>query len=483
MDKNNFTIFGNKVPPVSIRKAQRVRRKYRKRYGTAEQIPKGYRATPLEIFEAELGLKLLEQTDQNELEEVKNGIVIGTIRMGYGHYRMAIAAASAAESMGITPYLLDFASVEGSTASRALNRLNTLYSLGSRLSQRVKPFNRFVWEPITSDVAKKLRYTPRDILTTQLFVDVCKPLPATLPFVSTHPWTSHTAVHAGINRVVTMIPDNYPLAFHLSEGSIHCVQTPSSYIGYRCLKNMGEGDEMLHPIPEDEIVYAGHYVDHEIVSHVELDCEQRMRRVSDGKPRRILLSIGGAGAQQNVFARIISFLIPAVREGKAVVFMNIGEHHDIWKRIKRLLGRKNVDYVVHSDWASTREFTREILTDDVEGLHIFMHDNPFAAVYLTNLLMRGSDVVVTKPSELSFYPVPKLFIQRVGRHEAWGAIRGAELGDGTMETRSYNSLFQHLRLIIEENDLIPFFCRNIIRNKQAGLYDGAYTVIKTALGY
>ena len=42
--------------------------------------------------------------------------------------------------------------------------------------------------------------------------------------------------------------------------------------------------------------------------------------------------------------------------------------------------------------------------------------------------------MITKPSELSV-PVPKLFIN-VSRHEVWGAIRGSELGDGTLETES-----------------------------------------------
>ena len=38
-------------------------------------------------------------------------------------------------------------------------------------------------------------------------------------------------------------------------------------------------------------------------------------------------------------------------------------------------------------------------------------------------------------SELAFYPVPKLFIKRVGGHEQWGAIHSAEIGDGTLECR------------------------------------------------
>jgi hypothetical protein len=95
--------------------------------------------------------------------------------------------------------------------------------------------------------------------------------------------------------------------------------------------------------------------------------------------------------------------------------------------------------------------------------------------------MRAADVMITKPSELAFYPVPKLFIQRVGKHEAWGAIHGSEIGDGTLETASEPSLRQALRLLIEEDDLIELYCGNIIRNARAGVYDGAYHAVQYAL--
>ena len=88
-----------------------------------------------------------------------------------------------------------------------------------------------------------------------------------------------------------------------------------------------------------------------------------------------------------------------------------------------------------NDWEDTKKFAEDALTGDVIGIHGFWHENIFEAVYCTNLLMRSCDVLVTKPSELSFYPVPKLFIKRVGGHEQWGAIHSAEIGDGTLECR------------------------------------------------
>ena len=135
-----------------------------------------------------------------------------------------------------------------------------------------------------------------------------------------------------------------------------------------------------------------------------------------------------------------------------------------------------------SDWEDTKKFAEDALTDDVIGIHGFWHENIFEAVYCTNLLMRSCDVLVTKPSELSFYPVPKLFIKRVGGHEQWGAIHSAEIGDGTLECRDIPHTLQMMKLFLEEKTMFCDMCDNIVKNKEAGIYDGAYKVVELAFG-
>ena len=112
----------------------------------------------------------------------------------------------------------------------------------------------------------------------------------------------------------------------------------------------------------------------------------------------------------------------------------------------------------------------------------FWHKNIFEAVYATNLLMRSADVLVTKPSELAFYPVPKLFIKRVGKHEMWGAIHSAEVGDGTLECRDIPHTIQMIDLFREDENLLKDMCNSIVENKKSGLYDGAYKVVELAMG-
>ena len=67
-------------------------------------------------------------------------------------------------------------------------------------------------------------------------------------------------------------------------------------------------------MPKDSLVYTGHYIDHELVQGIEEDCAARRARKMQKKPMRFLLTIGGAGAQKEIFAEIIRYLIPHIRD-------------------------------------------------------------------------------------------------------------------------------------------------------------------------
>ncbi len=472
-------VFGNRLPPRAVRRAVRLRRWLERRF-PVDRLPAAYGCSADPVATPCLGIRYIGET--GDPIEADRGVVIGTIRMGYGHYRISLAIASAAASMGLTPYWLDFMAFGDSRAAQSIAYLDGLYSFGSRLSQRSKLFNRYVWERLTADSGMKLSSIARDNELARLYAPVCVPLPSDIGFIATHPWTARAAIHAEMGCVVTAIPDNLPMAFHLAPGSIHAVQTPSGYFGYRSLRNMGDG-EMLSPMPDAEIRYAGHFVDHELVSNIDLDCDLRLRRVRDRRSRRVLLTLGGAGAQLHVFESIIRFLRPYVEAGKAVLLVNMGDHRDRWNELRPALEAAGVGCTVRESWDQARAFAEEARAGEVSGINVFVFDRIFPAVYMTNLLMRAADLMITKPSELSFYPVPKLFIHRVGRHEAWGAIRGAEIGDGTLETESEASVMLALKLTIEEDDLIPFYCQNIVKNHRSGVYDGAYNVVRLAADY
>jgi hypothetical protein len=265
---------------------------------------------------------------------------------------------------------------------------------------------------------------------------------------------------------------------------VHTIQCRNSYQGYRILNGMNK-KKVNQPLPSDALIYTGHYIDHELVSNIEADCEARIRRREEGKPLRFLLTIGGAGAQKEIFAAIIRYLIPHIKKKRAALYVNVGDYKNVWEALLAEIPEMKELSVEHfNNWADTESFAGRALdtSQEITGIHGFWHENIFEAVYCTNLLMRSCDVLVTKPSELAFYPVPKLFIRRVGKHEMWGAIHSAEMGDGTLECRDIPHTIQMLSLFLKDKNYLKDMCENIMQNKKTGLYDGAYRVVEIAMG-
>ena len=129
-----------------------------------------------------------------------------------------------------------------------------------------------------------------------------------------------------------------------------------------------------------------------------------------------------------------------------------------------------------------------------------------------------ADVLCAKPSELAFYPVPKLNIRRVGDHEvrprprprppphphphprssptpiprapspnpppplqAYSALRSSELGDGTLEARELEDAMAYVNLFVKGPDLLTQMNKCIMVNGKAGLYDGCKVAVQCVL--
>ncbi len=481
MTDRSKMIFGNSMSEKTIRKAAKSKQKYIKKFGDDSGV--NYNVTTKENAHigSFLGVQdvLLEDGPSNFDRD--KGIIVGNIRMGFGHYRISMAMASAAKSMGYTPYWMDLNSYPQTTCTKVISAQNDLYSLGSRLSKNAL-FNKLVWEPMNYEGFRALSYNAADQKNAELMAPVFRNVPKDIPLIGTHVWPSQAALHGGMKYVVNAIPDNWPMALHYAEGSLHTIQCQNAFQGYRICNGMN-GKEVCREMPEDSLVYTGHYVDHELVSNIEADCDARLARKKNGEPMRFLLTIGGAGAQKEIFAAIIHHLLPAIKQEKAALFVNVGDYINVWESLSKEIPEMNELTTSHFDnFEETSDFASHALKERVTGIHAFYHGNIFEAVYCTNLLMRSCDVLVTKPSELSFYPVPKLFIRRVGKHEMWGAIHSAEMGDGTLECRDIPHTIQMLDLFMKEEGLLKGMCESIVRNNSIGLYNGAYKVVELAMG-
>ena len=475
-DKSSV-IFGNQIDKKTIKQGNKSKKKYIKKFG--DDSNKEYhlgteKIDTLDFIDCD-NLVLSEQ-DQ-KLDD--KAVIVGNIRMGFGHYRISIALASCARALGYKPYWMDLASFDA-TGSKMIRAQNDLYSLASRISQKSHLFNHFIWEPLNSEGFRQLTYNSKDQKNAELLAPLYFNLPKDVPFVATHVWPSQGAVHAGLTHVVNAIPDNWPMALHLSEGAIHAVQTPFAYLGYKMLNGMAK--KPLKGLKEEEIYEVGHYVDHELVANIEKDVEARINRINNDEPARMLASIGGAGAGAKSFIQIVEHLMNYVKEEKVALFINVGDHMDMYELLcKKVKGFKNNAVTFFDDYQKVKEFVNDMDNKKLSGLYVFCHKDIFEAVYTTNLLMRHVEILITKPSELAYYPVVKVMMKHIGGHEVYGSIHAQEYGDSTFECPDKKSMSEMLDRLINDKKLLIHLNKQIIKLKEAGVYDGGYKVIKLAV--
>lgn len=480
MDRSKI-IFNNPISSKDYQNAEKNKQKYLKKFTDDRDVVYPLYVDENKVLNPLLGIQNIVTVKTNNSINQDNGIIIGNIRMGFGHYRISIAIASAAYSMGITPYWFDLHAYQETSGGKIIKHLNNLYSMGSRWSQKYPLFNKYYWEPLNSEGFRQLSYNAVDQKVSELMTPIFKQIPKTMPFVATHVWPAQAAIHAGVDRVINVIPDNWPMALHLAEGSIHTVQTPSSYLGYRSLRGMAK-NKKLNPIPSDQLFDVGHYIDHELLVNLESDCQKRLDRIKNNQSKRVLLTVGGAGAQKEIFSEIIRFLLPKVKNQEVTLLINVGDHLKVWEGLcEDIPELKTLTNTHFNHWEQTVNFAKSLSDNKVYGIHSFYHEDIFAAVYSTNLLMPNTDILITKPSELAFYPVPKLMIKRVGGHEAWGAVRAQEVGDGTYECETVQSTLQMLDLMLVDKEILSSFNLNIMKAYRMGVYDGAYKVVQLAI--
>ncbi len=470
-------IFGNKIDAKTVKAADKSRAKYLKKYGDDSGADYKIGFKRIDAL-GDMNVSNIVFSSENEPFPEKP-LIVGNIRMGFGHYRISIAMASCARALGYDPCWLDLASFDA-TGSKMIREQNDMYSLASRISQKSRLFNRIVWEPLNSEGFKKITYNAKDQKNSELLVPIFKNIPKDIPYIATHVWPAQGAVHAGMKNVVNAIPDNWPMALHLAEGSIHTVQTPFAYLGYKTLG--GFAKTPLSPMPESDIKEVGCYVDHELLKDLENDNKKRADRAKGSGPVRILMNVGGAGAGGDMFRAMISHLLPYVDRGEVALFLNTGDHTAVFDSMASLIGKRDDLHIFKDDYDGLKARVEAIRDGDAHGVTLVCDGDIFRAVYATNLLMPVCDLLVTKPSELAYYPIPKLYMKHIGGHEVYGAIHGREFGDSTDEYPTKRSVCEALDTLLRDREIIPHLCEQINKLKAQGYYDGAYRCVRLAAG-
>ncbi|CAM9676648.1 unnamed protein product, partial [Hapterophycus canaliculatus] len=211
-----------------------------------------------------------------------------------------------------------------------------------------------------------------------------------------------------------------------------------------------------------QVRLAGHWVPKGVHATIEPDCKARIVRADSGvSPRRLLVPVGGAGAQRKFVSGFVRNLLEPLKDGRVRLLLNAGDHASMQESLKKCLEEMGVAFEVISDFQKMKDLIARLHLSIDEGADetkgegseafiervlaaekglppviMFAFDDYFPAVAATDMLVPVADILCCKPSELAFYPLPKLMIRRVGDHEAHSATRAAEIGDGTPEVRT-----------------------------------------------
>lgn len=433
------------------------------------------------------GLKVTERASESSPDhkidldpETPAPLIVGTIRMGFGHHRIAYAACSWAleEAANYTTYFHDLLNIESEEAD-LIRSTDALYSKLSRIASNFGgPIEKLWGKAMLSGDGDALRISG---LTAVHLQPLFRDLPRDTPIVATHCYVALTAVAAGFTNVINLVIDNHAQWFVVVPGCLNLVQGPKNYQNF--LK-MGVQPENLQ--------YAGHWIPRDLVVNIPTDCTRRINRVAAGfgkegfLPRRFLIPVGGAGAQRKFIVNLVRALGPYVATGKVQLFLNAGDHDHMKAAFASVLteiGLTTDKYDTVRTLDGVREFREKLLAGEEPNtaVTLFSFDEYFPAVATTDLLSRVSDVLACKPSELAFYPVPKLMIRRVGDHEAFSALRAAELGDGTLEARELEDCLTYINLCVNGPELLTHMNEQIIKGAREGVYDGCKNAIQIAL--
>lgn len=477
----------NPVDPIKVVFAARAQ------LGSAVASPE---TIPLEMFSSPFikGLNVVRRQGQTtpanatgvqQLDDFLKGagskkpVVVMTIRMGFGHHRLAYSTVSWALGMGYPTVFHDMLNIESEQADMLVST-DDLYSKLSRLSSEMGGMVELaLGKLLLQGDANALRVAS---LTAAHLQPLVRAYPKDTPIITTHQIAALAAVAAGFTNVVNLVVDNYPQWFLTVPKAQNLMQGP---VNYQAFLRMG--------IKPAEVGLAGAWCPKEMVDNIPADCQRRINRARKGfgdskdsiQARRILVPVGGAGAQKTYISNFLRTIADLIKNGKLQIFLNAGDHKHMKVAFVAVLKELKIDYTLVSTMEGMTSFQEHLLKSETnepeKAVTLFAYDEYIPAVVTTDILCRVSDVLACKPSEMAFYCVPKLMLRRVGEHEAFSAKRASELGDGTVEAREMTDVREFIDLFLASPDVLVQMNECVMKNNEIGIYSGCKNAVESAM--
>ncbi|MGA8893326.1 MAG: hypothetical protein WB493_17330 [Anaeromyxobacteraceae bacterium] len=413
--------------------------------------------------------------------------LVAAVDMGYGHMR---AARPIARALGVEVVHVDRAPLVGPEEKRVWDRVRAAYEWTSRASQVPVLGGPFRWalESVT-DIPhlhpyRDLSAPTRGVAALERMVrrELGRGLVERLretgaPLVTTFYSPAIAADAAGLGNVWCVVTDsdiNRVWAPREAERTgIHYL-VPSPRAGRR-LQSYG--------VPAHRITFTGFPLPHELVGGKDLpalrrDLAARLVRLDpahtfrmdhredlahflgplpgeeEGRPPTVTFAVGGAGAQAGMARQILPGVRRALEEGRLRLVLVAGV-------------RPTVEAI----------FREEVRIAGLEpalgaGLEILRADSLEEYFQRFDAALARTDVLWTKPSELSFYAalgLPLVFATPVGVHERYNRRWVRESGAGLVQ-RDPSAAWQWLSDWLEDGTLAAAAWSGFTRLPKHGLY-------------
>ena len=375
--------------------------------------------------------------------------MVASVDMGYGHLR---AARPLARALGIDIVHVDREPLVGAEEKKVWERVRSAYEWTSRISQTPvlgRPF-RWLLDSVT-DIPRLHPYRDlsrptqgvmaldRLIRRRSLGKGLVTRLQETQDALVTTFYSPAIAADcAGLNNVFCVVTDsdiNRVWAPLLADKTAIRYLVPSPRAARR-LRTYG--------VPDHRIAFTGFPLPHELVGGprlttlrrnlaarlVRLDPTREFRRwyreelaqflgplpaEEEGRPPLLAFAVGGAGAQVGMARRFLPSFRAAIEGGKLRVALIAGVRREVAERFDA--------YVAEAGLEGSIGKGLEILrAADLEDYFASFDE-----------LMSRTDILWTKPSELTFYAalgIPIVFAPPVGVHERYNRRWARESGAG-----------------------------------------------------
>lgn len=178
------------------------------------------------------------------------------------------------------------------------------------------------------------------------------------------------------------------------------------------IENIGENDEIIKRdlgkriVSLDPMNVFRKTYEHYLKDNLELP-------VDAGRPLTITFAVGGAGAQREIGSQIITKLQSHIKEGKIKMNLIAGSREDVNEHFKKTLS--------------------DLGLENNQNASIVYHPQKMEYFRRFNECLRETDVLWTKPSELSFYSglgLPIIMSEPVGSQEHFNREWLISLGAG-----------------------------------------------------